>query len=623
MEEQLGRGGMGDVYRARHVQLGHEVALKLILDLEDAEPDLLERFHIEGQALARLRHEHLVAVLDAGRDARGRPWLAMELVEGEDLAERLKREGPLPPAEAALLVADLAEALAHAHERGVLHRDVKPSNVLLRASDGSALLTDFGLAKRLDRSGRLTQTGEVLGSPGFLAPEQCGSGEPNGPATDVYGLGALLFALLVGRPPCHGKGLIHTLHLVLEVPPTLPAEVPAELARICARCLEKAAAARYSSAAELATELRDWSAALAQTTPRPQRAPLAALALVVALLLGAWLGLRADPGAVPGRATWSPPASPTPPASANPQPSASPAPAPESAARRECLVAWKEGDAATLIQALERLPLPERAPLLYELSLDERSLSGPQLAAARLLEAPALLDASGQAALALLRATCALEEQRRRGTAQSMIASVEGVFEALEQPLPVARDLRLRVLFATRFPITQRVPREIVERLAGSALRRAREEPCPASLAALGLVFSLELDRAAAPFLTHALSSPWAEELAPLLREHLQKRCALALLIAGQPREALRVAQTIRTKGAGPELLIATCYEEAGDLAACRRILEGCTSEARARERLGWLVLQLGDLDALERLVAEAPQQRDWTSAALRACLRL
>ena len=669
VEEQLGRGGMGAVYRARHAQLGHAVALKLILELDERDPEALARFQLEGQALARLRHEHLVAVLDGGRDPRGRPWLAMELVEGEDLDARLAREGPLSPPAAAALVADLAEALAHAHARGVLHRDVKPSNVLLRAQDGKALLTDFGLAKRLDRSRGLTQTGEVLGSPGFLAPEQCGSGQPNGPATDVYGLGALLYALLVGRPPCRGQSLIHTLQLVLEVAPSFPAGLPPGLVRICARCLAKAPAERYPSASELAAELRACRAELDRASsprsPRPRLLLLGALAVGLALLAGSWLGLRGAPEQPPLGAQASgssQPRSSAPPAAGQPtsagqpaasqpsasQPSASqpaagppssagqaaspgqpgaastPAAPPASSAREECLLAWSRGEEGALSRALARLPLPERAPLLLQLSADEGALSEPQLRAARRLDAPPLLDPPGRAALALLRATCALEELRRHGTDRDTLSSVELVLAALELPLPLERDLQLRVLFAQRFPLIQRLPKPITDRLEEAALRRSRAAPRPAALAGLGLSFSLAQDRAAAPFLAHALSDPWAGQLPPRIRVTLASRCALSLLGVGRYEQAIAAAQVAQqaSKEVALSFLIATCHESRGELAASREVLEGCGSAPLTQLRLGWVLLQLGELDALERLVAGGPGG-DWRHAALRACLEL
>ena len=294
---------MGVVYRARHLQLGHEVALKLILDVEDCEPELLERFAQEGRTLAQLKHPHLVSLLDAGRDELGRPWLAMELVQGGDLASRLAQEGPLDAWEARELVASLAEALGCAHQRGILHRDVKPANVLIRVDDGAPLLTDFGLATRLDRSQRLTQTGEVLGSPGYLAPEQCGSGQLSSPATDVYGLGALLYALLTGQPPCRGTTLIQTLQRVLEQPPEPPSRlapkpVPSELERVCLRCLAKDPAARYRDGDALSRALRAGEPA----GPRPGwRVAAGAAAILAALGLGAGLAsLPSDPPAQVG-----------------------------------------------------------------------------------------------------------------------------------------------------------------------------------------------------------------------------------------------------------------------------------------------------------------------------------
>jgi tetratricopeptide (TPR) repeat protein len=251
---ELGRGGMGAVYRARHVETGGEVALKVLLDVRG--PEDVARFVREGQAVARLRHPAVVTVHAAG-EQRGCPWLAMDLVAGESLRARLDRDGPLDAPTARRLFARLAAALEHAHAHGVLHRDLKPENVIIDLM-GEPRLIDFGLAQVSDRS-RLTRTGDMLGTPAYMAPEQVlGDLAALGPRTDVYGLGATLFDTLTGRPPFEGNPVV-VLERVLKHAPTSPARlrpgVDPELAALCVACLEKDPARRPASAAELGRAL--------------------------------------------------------------------------------------------------------------------------------------------------------------------------------------------------------------------------------------------------------------------------------------------------------------------------------------------------------------------------------
>jgi serine/threonine protein kinase len=256
--EVLGRGGMGVVYRARHVRLDRVVALKMILAAEHAGPEREARFRHEAESAARLQHPNIVQVFEVG-EHDGYPYLALEYVAGGNLAERLGGL-PQPSREAAELIEALARAVQHAHERGVIHRDLKPANVLL-AEDGTPKVADFGLAKRLDVTAAQTQSGELIGTPRYMAPEQAlGRAGGIGPATDVHALGAILYEALTGRPPFQGATLPETLEQVWlqePVPPRqLQPHVPVDLETVCLKCLRKEPRLRYASAEGLAEDLR-------------------------------------------------------------------------------------------------------------------------------------------------------------------------------------------------------------------------------------------------------------------------------------------------------------------------------------------------------------------------------
>jgi eukaryotic-like serine/threonine-protein kinase len=258
VESVLGRGGMGVVYRARHQKLNRTVALKMLLAGAYAGPAERVRFQREAEAVAGLRHANIVQVYDVG-DLDGRPFFTMEIVEGGSLAEKLTG-APQPAREAAALVAALAEAVGAAHQGGILHRDLKPANILLTA-DGTPKVSDFGLARRLESGERLTQSGAVLGTPSYMAPEQArGQTQALGPAVDVYALGAILYELLTGRPPFRGETAADTVVQVLSQEPVPPARlnprVPRDLETICLKCLHKEPPRRYSSAAAMAEDLR-------------------------------------------------------------------------------------------------------------------------------------------------------------------------------------------------------------------------------------------------------------------------------------------------------------------------------------------------------------------------------
>jgi serine/threonine-protein kinase len=254
--DELGRGGMGVVYKARQKSLNRLVALKMILRGEFATPADLARFEAEARAAAHLDHPNVVPVYGAGSHD-GQAYFSMRYVEGETLSAVLAR-GPLRPQEAARLLAAVARAVEYAHRRGVLHRDLKPSNVLLDRT-GEPHVTDFGLAKRVDGPG-LSHTGSIVGTPAYMAPEQVSGrhGSP-GPASDVYSLGVILYEMLTGRPPFQAASRWDTLHMVLEQDPVRPRllnpQVDPDLELICLKCLQKDPALRYAGAAALAADL--------------------------------------------------------------------------------------------------------------------------------------------------------------------------------------------------------------------------------------------------------------------------------------------------------------------------------------------------------------------------------
>ncbi|HEX6884765.1 MAG TPA: protein kinase [Planctomycetota bacterium] len=256
VEGVLGRGGMGVVYRARHLKLGRDVALKMLLAGAYAGPRELTRFLEEARAAANLCHPNIVQVFDVG-ELEGRPYFTMELLAGGTLAELLGGR-PQPAAWAAEHLALLARAVEFAHRSGVVHRDLKPSNVLL-ARDGTPKIADFGLARRLGE-GSTTATGGALGTPSYMAPEQVrGLAQASGPAVDVYALGAILYEMLTGRPPFRSDSALATQVQVLTADPVPPARlvarVPRDLETICLQCLHKDPARRYATATALAEDL--------------------------------------------------------------------------------------------------------------------------------------------------------------------------------------------------------------------------------------------------------------------------------------------------------------------------------------------------------------------------------
>jgi formylglycine-generating enzyme required for sulfatase activity len=316
IEGLLGRGGMGVVYRARQVALNRPCALKMILTGGHAGADDRVRFLAEAEAIAKVKHPGIVQVYDSGTHD-GLPYFSLELCAGGSLAGKL-RDGPLQAQDAARLVGQVAESVHAAHQAGIVHRDLKPGNVLLTA-DGTPKVTDFGLAKRTEGGGT-TQTGAVMGTPAYMAPEQAQGRKDVGPAADVWALGAILYECLSARPPFRAATSAETILQVIADEPVplrrLNGAIPVDLETICHKCLQKEAGRRYASAAALADDLRRWQAgepiagrpagrlerAVKWARRRPAAAALVgvsgaaalALALTTALALAALDGARRE-----------------------------------------------------------------------------------------------------------------------------------------------------------------------------------------------------------------------------------------------------------------------------------------------------------------------------------------
>jgi hypothetical protein len=306
--EELGRGGMGVVYRARQISLDREVAIKVLRPGDLAFGDALRRFRAEARSLARLRHRHIVSVHDLGETPEGLLWFAMDFVDGSTLADELRSRGRMLPARAVKILRQVTSAIAHAHGQGIVHRDLKPQNVLIDRN-GDAFVVDFGLARDAAVAGTRTLTGELLGTPAYMSPEQA-SGDAGriGEACDVWALGALMYEMLAGRGPFSGMPLHETIRSILHEDPKplrkVDKRVPRELELVCMQALRKRPEDRYATALALGEDIErfaDGRGVLAQQPSRLVRvarvvrrnwrlaATIAAAVVVTLLAVAVWL----------------------------------------------------------------------------------------------------------------------------------------------------------------------------------------------------------------------------------------------------------------------------------------------------------------------------------------------
>ncbi|MGD9127668.1 MAG: serine/threonine-protein kinase, partial [Planctomycetia bacterium] len=271
LEAELGRGGMGIVYRARHSTLDRTVALKMVLDGHLESTEHRRRFQAEAKAAARFRHPNIVHIHEVS-ELLGRHYFTMDYIEGENLADRIAR-GPVPADEAVRIIAAVARAIGHLHDQGVIHRDIKPSNILLDA-DGTPFVTDFGLAKVFEGDGIKTATGIIAGTPRYMSPEQAlAQNDRIGPGSDIYSLGTIFYELLTGMPAFDDETPVEILMQVVSREPPLPRtinrRIPRSLQQICLKCMSKEPEDRYESAEALANDLDHYTRGEPLDTPGP------------------------------------------------------------------------------------------------------------------------------------------------------------------------------------------------------------------------------------------------------------------------------------------------------------------------------------------------------------------
>ncbi|MEK7865205.1 MAG: serine/threonine-protein kinase [Planctomycetota bacterium] len=295
IERLIGRGGMGQVYLAEHLTLRKKVAIKILAAEFFADPLLVDRFLREARLAAQLDHPNVVRILNAGQE-RGLHFIVLEFVDGESLERRLSRDGRLEPTEALRIADQMARGLAAAHALGIVHRDIKPANVLL-SRDGGVKVADFGLAREILSRTNLTGSGQVLGTPSYMSPEQA-EGRPIDRRTDVYGLGATLFAALTGQPPFGGDSVASVLYNVVHKAPRRPSElapgIPPPIDRLVLRLLEKEPSIRYGTSDEVISAIADVGRGKAPPPPRgvPRRRLRVLAAAAVLVALGAWAASR-------------------------------------------------------------------------------------------------------------------------------------------------------------------------------------------------------------------------------------------------------------------------------------------------------------------------------------------